>query len=147
LKEAGARDGWNIRFVSQPAQSPDLDILDLGFFNSLKKSVASTYALSESTDKLMEEVMRAYENYDRDILERIWGHQYAVYGMILKHLGGNDFPAPHSSVRKNQNAGNELSLAMNITAKQMNDVNHVVNKWQVNEDMRIINKSKKKITK
>lgn len=30
------RDGWDIQFVSQPANTPDLNILGLGFFNSIQ---------------------------------------------------------------------------------------------------------------
>jgi len=125
LKKAGVQDGWKIRFVSQPAQSPDTNIMDLGFFNSLKKKVAKDHALSENTAQVVEPVMVAYENYDRRTIDRIWGHQYAVYGQIQKHLGGNDYSAPHRDVRKNQKDGKVLSLAMNITATQMN----AANKW------------------
>ena len=144
LRRAGMEGGWNIRFVTQPAQSPDTNIMDLGFFNSLKKRIASSYALAESVQELMAAVMGAYENYDRDTLERIWGHQYAVYGMILNHFGENDFSAPHSGVTKNQRAGNGLSLDIKIKAKHMNAVKAVVEKWQINEDMRLENKNKAK---
>ena len=99
--------------------------MDLGFFNSLKKKVAKDHALSENTAQVVEPVMVAYENYDRRTIDRIWGHQYAVYGQIQKHLGGNDYSAPHRDVRKNQKDGKVLSLAMNITATQMN----AANKW------------------
>ena len=37
LTAAGLADGWNIKFTTQPAQSPDLNlILDLGFFRRSK---------------------------------------------------------------------------------------------------------------
>jgi hypothetical protein len=32
------QDGFDIRLVCQPANSPDLNILDLGFFNSLQST-------------------------------------------------------------------------------------------------------------
>jgi len=32
--EACCMDGWNINISNQPARSPDLNILDLGFFNN-----------------------------------------------------------------------------------------------------------------
>jgi hypothetical protein len=34
--EAAKEDGFDIRLVCQPANSPDLNILDLGFFNSIQ---------------------------------------------------------------------------------------------------------------
>jgi hypothetical protein len=67
--------------------------------------------------------------------------------MILKHLDGNDFSAPHNGVRKNQRAGNELSLAINITTKHMKDVKKLVEKWQNNENRRLATKNKAKSKK
>lgn len=34
LVAAGTADGWNIRLICQPPNSPDLNALDLGFFSS-----------------------------------------------------------------------------------------------------------------
>jgi hypothetical protein len=36
IAQAGSTDGWIITVINQPAQSPDLNILDLGLFHSLK---------------------------------------------------------------------------------------------------------------
>ena len=36
LKEDGLRDGWNIKVLTQPAESPHLKVNDLGFVVSLK---------------------------------------------------------------------------------------------------------------
>ena len=30
------KDGWNMQIISQPPNSPDFNILDLGFFNSIQ---------------------------------------------------------------------------------------------------------------
>ena len=35
MKEDGSIEGWNITLNNQPPNSPDLNILDLGFFNSI----------------------------------------------------------------------------------------------------------------
>lgn len=32
----GLKDGWNIKLQSQPANSPDFNVLDLGFFNAIQ---------------------------------------------------------------------------------------------------------------
>lgn len=39
LNSAGMGLGWLVELVTQPAQSPDLNINDLGFFSSLKSRV------------------------------------------------------------------------------------------------------------
>lgn len=36
LIAACTADGWDIRLVNQPPNSPDTNILDLGFFNSIQ---------------------------------------------------------------------------------------------------------------
>ena len=40
IAAAGGGHGWTFVFDRQPAQSPDLNILDLGFFHSLKRRVS-----------------------------------------------------------------------------------------------------------
>ncbi|KAG3238530.1 hypothetical protein PI124_g16509 [Phytophthora idaei] len=34
--QAAKEDGWDIRMVFQPPKSPDMNILDLGIFNSIQ---------------------------------------------------------------------------------------------------------------
>lgn len=36
MSKAGKRDGWKIKMVCQPPKSPDMNILDLGIFNSIQ---------------------------------------------------------------------------------------------------------------
>ena len=40
IRHHGSNDGWNFSITTQPAQSPDFNILDLAFFHSLKVRVA-----------------------------------------------------------------------------------------------------------
>ena len=42
LNKAGNDQNWSIKLITQPAQSPDLNINDLGFFRSLKTRVLET---------------------------------------------------------------------------------------------------------
>jgi hypothetical protein len=35
LDQAGSANGWNTQFIAKPAQSPELNVLNLGFFASL----------------------------------------------------------------------------------------------------------------
>ena len=41
--EASKKDGWNIEVRYQPSNSPDLNILDLGFFNAIQSVQHTTY--------------------------------------------------------------------------------------------------------
>ena len=35
------QNNWNIKLITQPPQSPDLNVLDLGLFNGMKKKADS----------------------------------------------------------------------------------------------------------
>ena len=53
----------------------------------------------------MKAVKDAFYDYDEDQLLRIEALQMEVYRKILENEGGNDFPMPHSDIRKRQNNG------------------------------------------
>jgi hypothetical protein len=52
-------NGWNIEVVTQPAQSPDLNINDLGFFRSMKTRIESLKVSNPNLDTMMEGVEQA----------------------------------------------------------------------------------------
>ena len=96
----GRKDGWNITVITQPAQSPDLNINDLAFFRSLKCHVEMIKKGANSLDILYDSVLEAWDNYNVDTLEHIWSHQYECYRKILHDKGSNSYDPPHSDVRK-----------------------------------------------
>ena len=54
---AGARDRWDIKLKSQPPNSPDHNVLDLGFFNAIQ--TLQHQASPQSVDKLIQAVISA----------------------------------------------------------------------------------------
>jgi hypothetical protein len=92
---------------TQPAQSPDLTLNDLGFFRSLKCRSDELRDKCKTLDELMAAVEKAWEEYPADTLERIWGHQFECYRRILAYEGSKDYVGPHSGVRLRQNNGYE----------------------------------------
>ena len=66
-----------VELVTQPAQSPDLNVNDLGFFASLKSRVWGMNA--SSIDELVETIFQQYEEYDSVTLERVWQSLFKVY--------------------------------------------------------------------
>ena len=55
------KDGFNIRLMCQPANSPDLNVLDLGFFNAIQ---SLQYKESLTTvDELVNVVVKSFENF------------------------------------------------------------------------------------
>jgi len=103
LNSAGMGHGWLVELVTQPAQSPDLNVNDLGFFASLKSRVWGMNACS--IDGLVEAIFEQYEEYDGETLERVWQSLFKVYNQTLRKMGDNDFAVEHTEVKKRQREG------------------------------------------
>lgn len=43
FQQAASQDGFDIRLMYQPPNSPDLNILDLGFFNAIQSLLLDIY--------------------------------------------------------------------------------------------------------
>jgi hypothetical protein len=59
-------------------------------------------------------VYKAFEEYDRDTLDRCFGCLIGNYIEIIKHNGDNDFKTPHFNNRKRQRDGIEDLCALPI---------------------------------
>ena len=70
LNSAGMGRGWMVELVTQPAQSPDLKINDLGIFASLASRAWGMNA--RTIEDLVKTIFEQYEEYDGDTLERVW---------------------------------------------------------------------------
>ncbi|XP_074290123.1 uncharacterized protein LOC141616863 [Silene latifolia] len=91
--EVAKSDGFDMELICQPPNSPDLNILDLGFFRSIqtlqhKKS-------SKSILELVDVVGRAYDEIDNEKLKFVWVSLHACMNEILRNEGGNSYPIPH----------------------------------------------------
>ncbi|CAM9188403.1 unnamed protein product, partial [Laminaria digitata] len=103
LSSAGMGRGWLVEFKTQPLQSPDLNVNDLGFLASLKSRVWKANA--NSVDELVKTIFDLYEEYGGDTLERVWQSLFKVYNQTLRKLGDNDFRVEHTGVSARQRAG------------------------------------------
>ena len=74
----------------QPAQSPDLDILDLRFFHSLQSRVAE---IKEAGDlcAIVNAVNFALKDYDARTLDLVWQALFNVVNSILIAYGETTF--------------------------------------------------------
>jgi hypothetical protein len=118
----GQKHGWNIKVITQPAQSPDLNINDLAFFRSFKCRVENVKDGANDLDSLYRAVLRAWNNYDSETLHRIWGVQYACYRKILELNGDNEYQVPHSGIRKGADLI-DLSLDLEVFRQARNLLN------------------------
>jgi len=90
---AVAQTGLDIRIMNQPANSPDMNCLDLGFFASLQSLTDRT--TSRNMDELIANVDNEYQNYNPVILNRIFLTLQGCMIEVMKDNGGNMYKIPH----------------------------------------------------
>jgi hypothetical protein len=122
LTAAGLADGWNIKFTTQPAQCPDLKILDLGFFSSLKsRAVAAVKQDVNNIDQLIAKVKQTYHHYEMNTLDHIWAHLVQCWTEILKVDGSNQYKAPHRGGRRGH-VGATTAVNLTIDVDEYNRI-------------------------
>ena len=100
---AVAKTGLDIRLIQQPACSPDLNVLDLGFFNSIQ---SLTDCRSPKTlQDLIKGVLEEFEGYDSSKLNRIFLTLQCCMVEIMNNGGGNGYSIPHVNKDKLERLG------------------------------------------
>ncbi|KAG7367330.1 hypothetical protein IV203_030001 [Nitzschia inconspicua] len=105
-------DANAVKLYTQPAQSPDLNVNDLGFFNSLQ----SRYYQTSPTNaiQLIEMVEETYKNYPPNKLNRIWITLQDVMNEIIKSGGDNKYSIRHKN-KDYLERTNQLPLSVAVT--------------------------------
>ncbi|CAN0313379.1 unnamed protein product [Discosporangium mesarthrocarpum] len=98
-----AADRGNIILETQPPSSPDLNVLELGFFHSIQR-LKDDLGVS-NVRELVKATIKALDEYPRETLERCWHCLFALYGEVLGCKGDNNFRIPHPGINKAQRAG------------------------------------------
>ncbi|CAM9612247.1 unnamed protein product, partial [Choristocarpus tenellus] len=83
LSGVGKTEGWSIRLVAQPSNSPNLNIMDLCFFRPLK-----CWVMGEqfgSVEEMVKVIKKQCEEYDETTLERAWQLLFVMYNQILRY--------------------------------------------------------------
>ncbi|CAM9411078.1 unnamed protein product, partial [Discosporangium mesarthrocarpum] len=89
-----AKAGDSIILESRSANSPDLNVNDLGFFHSIQQLKEDVGVLS-SPENLVEAAVEALDVYPRETLDRVWQSLFAVLGEVLGSNGDNGYKLPH----------------------------------------------------
>ena len=89
--------GLNLHLYTQPAQSPDLNILDLGFFRAIQSFNDAT---PSSEMELIASVEEAYNGYDYKKINHLFLTLQLVLNCIIECHGGNVNKIPHMNKRK-----------------------------------------------
>ncbi|XP_021741923.1 uncharacterized protein LOC110708123 [Chenopodium quinoa] len=96
-------DGFNIQFIYQPAQSPDLNVLDLGLFNVIQSIQYQSFP--KNLMELIENVKEAYDLFNPVLNKHCWITLQCCMEKILNHFGGNHFTPPHKGKKRLERLG------------------------------------------
>ncbi|ETW06577.1 hypothetical protein H310_02795 [Aphanomyces invadans] len=92
---------------TKPPNSPDLNVLDLGFFASIE---ALQYKMvSSSIDDVIFSTLTAFDHLSVDKLENVFLSLQAVMRLVLEHQGDNHFKLPHLRKDALRRAGNLMA--------------------------------------
>ncbi|XP_057246826.1 uncharacterized protein LOC104884062 [Beta vulgaris subsp. vulgaris] len=100
---AATQSGFNIQLINQPPQSPDLNVLDLGFFRAIQALQYQSFP--KNLDELILRVQDCYDFFDPEVLKYTWLQLQYVMVEILKCKGGNNYKNPHHAKRKLERHG------------------------------------------
>ncbi|CAN0514412.1 unnamed protein product, partial [Ectocarpus sp. 12 AP-2014] len=90
---AAEQGGRKIELINQPPNSPDMNILDLGFFNSIQSLQDRT--TPTTVDELVAEVQRAFWAQKSETLDRVWTTLQSILQEVMLARGDNTFKLPH----------------------------------------------------
>ncbi|RHY01445.1 hypothetical protein DYB36_012472 [Aphanomyces astaci] len=85
-------DGWTFVLRCQPPNSPDLNVLDLGFFAAIQTLQYKT--VSRTVDEVIASTMIAFETLESEKLTNVFLALQGVMRLVLEHRG-NHFKLPH----------------------------------------------------
>lgn len=113
ISQAGIAGGWNIKIKHQPPNSPDLNILDLGFFASIQS--LQQRQVMRTIDELVTVVQDAYEKEDRFTLDNVFLSLHLAMERIMECGGGNNYKLGHIGKEKLRREG---KLPVDLMCKQ-----------------------------
>ena len=90
------------KLYMQALNSPDVNLLDLGFFTAIQ---SFNDALPKNEEELIQSVTEAYDNYLQHKLNHMWLTLQSCFNQIILHHGDNDYSIEHISKAKLEWAG------------------------------------------
>ncbi|GJS04025.1 hypothetical protein Tco_0320533 [Tanacetum coccineum] len=102
--EAASQDGFDIRLCFQPPNSPDLNVLDLGYFRAIQ-SLQEQEAL-RTIDELVSAVQTSFDRMQSQELNNVFLTLQTCMKEVIKVKGGNNYRIPHIGKDRLQRQGN-----------------------------------------
>ncbi len=93
FQEAARRTGLNVQLVCQPPNSPDMNVLDLGFFRAIQ-SLQHQQSL-KNIDELVRAVEKAFDEFPSTRLNHVFVTLQLCMIEVMKLNGCNGYKIPH----------------------------------------------------
>ena len=110
FREALQDQELNAGLYTQAANSPDVNLLDLGFFRAIQ---SFNDAAPKNEEELIQSVQLAYNSYPRTNLNRTWLTLQSVFNQIILCNGDNEYDIQHLSKEKLERAG-KLPIVLDV---------------------------------
>ena len=97
FNDALEENGVNAELYTQSANSPDVNLLDLGFFRAIQ---SFNDAAPRNEEELIKAVGEAYDNYPKEKINWTWSTLQCGFNQIITHHGDNDYNINHIAKQK-----------------------------------------------
>lgn len=91
--EEARKEGFDIRLRCQPPNSPDLNVLDLGYFRAIQ--TLQYQKAPRTVDELLAAVEDSFQELERNKLNNVFLTMQQCMIEIMKVGGGNNYKLPH----------------------------------------------------
>ena len=126
FNNALAENGVNAELYTQSPNSPDVNLLDLGFFRAIQ---SFNDAAPKNKEELIKSVGEAYDNYPKEKLNRTWLTLQCCFNQIITHHGDNDYNIDHIAKERLEQNGN-LPNVMDV----VEDVEYLLDPNSMDDD-------------
>jgi hypothetical protein len=112
LQAAIAASGMNITLVNQAPNSPDTNVLDLGYFNAIQSLQQRKH--TNTIPELVKAVEDSFVELDRHTLNKVFLTHQQVLEQIILCDGGNNYKLPHMGKERLLRQG-QLPVSIAVT--------------------------------
>ncbi|XP_021847229.2 uncharacterized protein [Spinacia oleracea] len=123
------QDGFTFVLTQQPPNSPDCNILDLGYFRLIQSLMHKK--MPRTVEDLSGEVTDSFKELHPKTLSNVWMTVQFVSNEILKHKGNNDYQLPHNKKKILEDEGN-LPEQVKAPIWVVNECIQVYDEWKAN---------------
>ena len=124
------QDGFTFVLTQQPANSPDCNILDLGFFRSIQSLMHKK--MPKTVEDLSGAVYDSFNELHPKTLSNVWMTLQFVSNEILKHKGNNDYQLPHNKKKILEDEG-RLPEQVKAPIWAVNECMQLYDEWKANQ--------------